>query len=550
MFCGNCGSQIDDGTMFCPFCGNRQAGDNGQLSAENDVAKNSVSDKGETVFLDSNKRIKTDSVQFQPGNLPIRQKPQMMTTRAKKENNVLKIILIVAAAIVAIVCVGIFAFKSLTNKTSDRLVYLKENKLYLTDATNSSTKDIGDIQEDGYQWQYEHIIYISDDGKYILFGYEQNDSDTVDLYYSKEAGKASLICEDVDDYYLSQGMAVYRVRDEMFVFDFKDKEEENIADNIVDCIAGEASEKIAYIDSDDVLYITEDDEKTEIDSKVTDILGCSSDMKHVVYTKDDGLYVCTEGEKAELISDNYKKDSVVISEGEKLNICFKSPGLCSAYMFVEDDLDDSEAKDVRQKLQFTEVFKDGEFTSLNIYKKELDKESDGTLTSVTGGPGLADSLEYDISGDDMVCIMSFVKNEDIPKILLSEFVDDYGTDFDGEDIENIILESVEDSFEWQISRKGVATDCKKIKGSIVNIATDSKKSDFCYVCVDKGDDKYEIGKINLRGKETGEYSTLYSGGRDLWYADNGCVVYIDKSGNLCVNDTKIEKNIDSVEYME
>ena len=596
MKCSNCGMDLEDGAVFCPYCGSKME----ESAGANNAATEETPATGEIPV--------TEEIPAQPEASFVAPDPVVYdqkdsaTPKKKKIGAIVIGIVIALLAVVIIILLVLFGgklFSGKEKKTSDEAKYVryaKDDVFYLMDKDKKKPMELGDVSrdlenEDLYQntryWggaTYSSDFFYTEDGKGLYFILED------DLYFKnlkKPGEEAERIEKDVQNFYIvDNDTLVYVKGDDRRLYVSKkgtaekvDKEigwEVKISDDHKSVFYNKTNDDDTY----DCYYLNLKDLSTERILKNVENYSFD-DLNNIIFTKDDKLCVLKNLTDEEKISTYYDDNGnfqmvYVVSDGESS---------IPLYDFVEDDLALEDAKMEEPQMEnYTTVEQvedwwgdvyDREVTDYDAYYDALDAYYEKENRDYCRDALKEDTIDlsegtlytYDVKSGESTEIMkacfqgyvdyqlvSYVDPEDLPTYKFSELVEndkvwDLYTDiYDEIDrYSKYMLISDNQTAELDI-------DPEEYSGASIYSYGDSQNAILKLRQQEADDDDnslYTVASISLKGKNMGEYTvidtdtinTIYtymdSKGKNLYY-------FKDLDGNvgdLYRDGEKVAKNV-------
>lgn len=603
MKCSNCGMDLEDGAVFCPYCGSKME----ESAGANNAATEETPATGEIPV--------TEEIPAQPEASFVAPDPVVYdqkdsaTPKKKKIGTIVIGIVIALLAVVIIILLVLFGgklFSGKEKKTSDEVKYVryaKDDVFYLMDKDKKKPMELGDVSrdlenEDLYQntryWggaTYSSDFFYTEDGKGLYFILED------DLYFKnlkKPGEEAERIEKDVQNFYIvDNDTLVYVKGDDRRLYVSKkgtaekvDKEigwEVKISDDHKSVFYNKTNDDDTY----DCYYLNLKDLSTERILKNVENYSFD-DLNNIIFTKDDKLCVLKNLTDEEKIASDCADYSTYYDDNGNFQIVYVvSDGESSIplYDFVEDDLALEDAKMEEPQMEnYTTVEQvedwwgdvyDREVTDYDAYYDALDAYYEKENRDYCRDALKEDTIDlsegtlytYDVKSGESTEIMkacfqgyvdyqlvSYVDPEDLPTYKFSELVEndkvwDLYTDiYDEIDrYSKYMLISDNQTAELDI-------DPEEYSGASIYSYGDSQNAILKLRQQEADDDDislYTVASISLKGKNMGEYTvidtdttnTIYtymdSKGKNLYY-------FKDLDGNvgdLYRDGEKVAKNV-------
>ncbi len=603
MKCSNCGMDLEDGAVFCPYCGSKME----ESAGANNAATEETPATGEIPV--------TEEIPAQPEASFVAPDPVVYdqkdsaTPKKKKIGAIVIGIVIALLAVVIIILLVLFGgklFSGKEKKTSDEVKYVryaKDDVFYLMDKDKKKPMELGDVSrdlenEDLYQntryWggaTYSSDFFYTEDGKGLYFILED------DLYFKnlkKSGEEAERIEKDVQNFYIvDNDTLVYVKGDDRRLYVSKkgtaekvDKEigwEVKISDDHKSVFYNKTNDDDTY----DCYYLNLKDLSTERILKNVENYSFD-DLNNIIFTKDDKLCVLKNLTDEEKIASDCADYSTYYDDNGNFQIVYVvSDGESSIplYDFVEDDLALEDAKMEEPQMEnYTTVEQvedwwgdvyDREVTDYDAYYDALDAYYEKENRDYCRDALKEDTIDlsegtlytYDVKSGESTEIMkacfqgyvdyqlvSYVDPEDLPTYKFSELVEndkvwDLYTDiYDEIDrYSKYMLISDNQTAELDI-------DPEEYSGASIYSYGDSQNAILKLRQQEADDDDnslYTVASISLKGKNMGEYTvidtdttnTIYtymdSKGKNLYY-------FKDLDGNvgdLYRDGEKVAKNV-------
>lgn len=330
-FCDGCGSQIIE-TIFCPNCGQ-------QTSSEFEFCQSCGASLAE------------NTAEEQPAAVPAAKK------KLPKKAILFGGIGAAVLAVLIIVATLLFGGKAKNNYA----LYLKDKEIYFSNLKKDSDAwqltsnlvdadgvESEDLAEAGYMLGM--YSYMSENGKYLFFPDKIGNDDGINLYY-REVGdpdaEAVKIDSDIMSYAVNSSSTIVTYlkgeEGQLYQYNIKKDAKEKIASEVKSFKVSDNGKKIAYINSENSIYLKySDKEKEKIASEVSSIEYVTEDFSTVYYIKESSLYKQEEGkDKVKIVSDIYDVIKIYDS-GEVYYLTGESKEI-SLMDYVTDDMKDADA---------------------------------------------------------------------------------------------------------------------------------------------------------------------------------------------------------------
>lgn len=327
-FCTGCGARIFE-TIFCPNCGK-------QTSAEFSICQSCGASIADTFT-----------------------KKQVPTVRKKLSKKAIMLGGIGVIVVVALILV-VSLFSGGNEKIENYALYLKDGEIFLNDLKKDSeawqltsrfiASDDAELETlANSEYSLGFLTYMSEDGKYIFFP-DKNEDDGINLYYKKVTdlnAEAIKIDSGIGAYSIdaSGTIVTYLKGEEGNLYQYKIGEDskDKIASEVQSFNSSDDEKKIAYINSEDGLYLKNADmEEEKIASNVSSIEYITEDFTTIYYIKEDSLYKQVIGEEQIKISANVHNVIKVYDSGEIYYITRRDEE-SSLMDYVIDDMKDADA---------------------------------------------------------------------------------------------------------------------------------------------------------------------------------------------------------------
>lgn len=307
MFCSKCGNQVEDGSRFCLYCGNRFEAQE-QIFVQQPAAPAYKQEDNDAFFVQEEQ-----PPVFYPAQ------PSYMQQPAKKKLPDLKIpkkFLLMGCGVIAAVLLVIILISSFSSggKNSYAL-YLKEGQIFYHNISGKESNQITDDLTDGRDvdnstlknlaYSIGESLYLTQDGKTLFY------MDEVD-------GTGKLFCQDLTNFkkepiQIASGVEEYAVSGngkEVFflkngtLYRYDGKDDEKIARDVEEFVIS-GNGDVIYQNEDDIWYFIFNGKEEKLGSEI-DIVYVTE--KGVVYYQDeDRLYRKSFGaDKEKLLSDVYE----------------------------------------------------------------------------------------------------------------------------------------------------------------------------------------------------------------------------------------------------
>ncbi len=312
MFCPNCGTEIDNNSVFCTNCGANIGEENNEQpqDAVQEVEAQEVAQEVEAQEAVAEEVAEaTETVEESAAE----QNFTAETYEDAEKSGSLKKIIIAAVSVVAVLLVAFGAWKivgSIFNSSDEvdyskfPVVYVKDDEINLLPHGKKEAYELtdeGDISD----------VEFTKDGKTVFYPGSVSDDGTYDLYYKKagsEKAEGKKIASDVSYYMLIPDTTniLYVSDGDLFFSDLK--KETKLAKDVSSWDVDEDFKKLVYTDDDNDLYITNIANKAKsekLDKDVTGIVYGATNFDTIYYVKDDGDVYMKKGKKSEKIGSGY-----------------------------------------------------------------------------------------------------------------------------------------------------------------------------------------------------------------------------------------------------
>lgn len=401
MLCNNCGTNVEDGIIFCPNCGNKM-GNSPKMpdmpGMENNAApgqENENAEEGriEAVQISPTGIVETNSAvpfteQYAPkkfcpncgmannmndmrcqncgfffGNAEPNMGPSMgpnMGKPTKKGAKALKIAvpIVIAVVFIALLCVFVpRLLKGVGGKENehDFLLYIKDNELMMAKSGEYTPVQIGEKyyededDADIYTYNSGGVSY-SPDNKYIYYPHAYDTYESVYDLYRKNLNDKKAEEEKIDS-----NVVYYEVVDNDKILYIKDWDDRKVylydKDEKIkvtsDALWAHVSDDGQYIiwetnDDDGRLYVQDiamKEDKIKLESDIYTVYAYSSDLNVIIYDKDDNLYILKDLEDREKIASDVEY-AYVYGSNDNLQIYYTKEGdeiELTVYDLIDDD---------------------------------------------------------------------------------------------------------------------------------------------------------------------------------------------------------------------
>ncbi len=276
-FCTNCGAEIFE-TIFCTNCGK-------QTSTEFDVCQNC----GAPTNANGNSE-------------------QALTAPNGEKTPIPKNVIMYAgigAAVLIVIILLISLIASAGSKLTDPVLYIKDSEIYLNKFKKNSEpiQLTSELLDYSYLSEYtlagglnaiSNLVKISEDGKYIFYIDEIEDSDDgYNLFYKKTSkldDEPVKIDSEVYSFVVNDDATLVTYRnydDELYQYNMKKDTKDKLESDVAECEISDDGLSYVVLDEDDRLYVKyKKDDAEKISSDVTTINKVSEDYKTIYFTKD------------------------------------------------------------------------------------------------------------------------------------------------------------------------------------------------------------------------------------------------------------------------
>lgn len=281
--CKKCNGQLEDGVKFCKFCGSK------------------IDDIDYTEY-DGSVSIET----------PIESRNQHVGFGGNKK----KVLSIISGALILVAAFAIIPRLFSGSDPSDTVFYIKDDEISYTNIKKIEPVELteelyGMDNADEYYISdlLYHGIYMSKDGKRILYPDKIDDSYNYSLYYSNLKDKKAenqKIDSDIIHYVVNDDLTnVFYMKGtegSLYKHDFNEKTK--IGSGITNFYINSDGTKVLYVNGSGEIYLqTEGKDKEKIDSDST-IANVSDDLSKIYYIKENTLFRKEEGkDKVKIDSD-------------------------------------------------------------------------------------------------------------------------------------------------------------------------------------------------------------------------------------------------------
>lgn len=450
MFCEECGTQLEEGMLFCPNCGMKvenepvpklleeSAGTAGAL--ENAVYREIKAEEVDTVREEPSADDVFTKAVFCPhcgavnhGDDPfcancggaLGDSEPSASAPARKRKNVLALGSAIAAVFVALALIGsLFLFRG--TGSPDEIYYIKDSALCRSSLKKVEPQELDeDLLDDEVEAISTYIgMQYSENKQYLFYFHIENDGDRA-LYYidtKDKKGEPQKIDSGVQNSFYEvtpDNRVIYCKNDNLYIHDLQDKEK--VASDVGRfLVSQDGSTLVWFTQEDDRMYVQDTDLKNDrekIDSEVNWIYFYSEDLDYIVYGKGDSLYLL------ENLSDREKIDSDVLDvvttvcDNDTVRILYRKSesSKTSMWDFIEDDLSGDADMEMpnEQDYQTTSIRKswgrtyevvetsDEYYEKLNEYYDKQSRDSMRETLKQMPAPMEGGSLElYDSASDE------------------------------------------------------------------------------------------------------------------------------------------------------
>ncbi|MDR1629200.1 MAG: zinc ribbon domain-containing protein [Oscillospiraceae bacterium] len=337
MNCPNCKKELDDGTMFCPACG--QFIDHAD-QAEPPGKKHNAADEADRLLHVTEQSILKFEEPPQEPEVPAKKRMSARAKQARKKRKSLlsKKMMIAAASVLAVLTVvlGIALPGGRQGGGVQALLYFKDNSVVFADSENVSAVPLPEnlLRPGGDALA---TLAVSGNEKFLFYGTENNQ-----LYYAKVGANESPVLVDsgVSAYSVNRGgsQVVYEKDGKIYLYDMK--ETVPLASNVYVWMVNEDITAFLYWDYNESLYLQELNSKSQprvIDSGVFEVLSISDDLNYILYIKGTSLMLkAGKSEPVKVASDVAE----VFAPGKGGGCYYLAPSADTVKLkdFVTDDL--------------------------------------------------------------------------------------------------------------------------------------------------------------------------------------------------------------------
>lgn len=597
MKCSNCGMDLEEGAVFCPYCGSKM-----EESAEaNNAAPEEIPVTEEIPAQPETSFVAPDPVVYD--------QEDSAAPKKKKTGAIVTGIVIALLAVVIVILLVLFGgklFSGKEKKTADEVKYVryaKDDVFYLMDKDKKKPMELGDVSrdlenEDLYQntqyWggaTYSSDFVYTEDGKGLYLILED------DLYFKnlkKPGEEAERIEKDVQNFYIvDNDTLVYVKGDDRRLYVSKKGTAEKVDKEIGWGVKISDDHKSVFYDKTndddtyDCYYLNLKDLSTDRILKNVENYSFD-DLNNIIFIKDDKLCVLKNLTDEEKIASDCADYSTYYDDNGNFQIVYvvsDSESSIPLYDFVEDDLALEDAKMEEPQMEdYTTVEQvedwwgdvydreitdyDAYYDALNAYYEKEDRDycrdalkedtidlSEGTLYTYDVKSGEStEIMKACFQGYVDYQLVSYVDPEDLPTYKFSELVENdkvwdlYTEIYDEIDrYSKYMLISDNQTAELDI-------DPEEYSGASIYSYGDSQNAILKLRQQETDDDDnslYTVASISLKGKNMGEYTvidtdttnTIYtymdSKGKNLYY-------FKDLDGNvgdLYRDGEKVAKNV-------
>lgn len=542
MFCKNCGSNVNDGELFCPSCGAKQ-----------DVAENAAPQQ--------------PGFQQEPQEAPVVNAPEAKKgfnpdmLKGLTKHKLFKPLAAVIAVVlvICIVIVPIFGTVGSAKKADFYLFQTEDGEVYIKYSKDKEAKEVTDEYCDDF-------TYVAD--KKLLFFVETDGSTLCYVNVSKKELKPVKVDKDVDSYSVSEdGKTVWFMSDgDLYVSDLKNSEK--VEKDVYDFYVNEKGDKCTFFvrDNDeeenikafDVFSTGKNVKIKTVAEDVSDAIGSSRKEGYVFYQDREVIYSLEIGAskaKKALTIENWSSDSGVSVYG--------ITGAKDFYYTINEEYD---LIDFVSDSYNAEEDKDAEYDTDGYYRNNIrsqidDEEYPETIISrslhyVKGGKDkgvIATGVNYPsfYSEYEYLRFSSQTINVDA-KVNIDNLVDAYKNyDYDDEDSKHwrdILTEAVYGDYAENLAIEGkvnVIASAESMDDLSVAVFSFDEKGKKLYYFKDY-DEKDQSGDLycaKVSGKTLKEGKVLYN---DVWkygITEKGQVItirdYEDGEGTLFIDKKQV-----------
>lgn len=286
--CPNCKKELDDGTMFCPACG--QFIDNEELSDPPETMR--AADGAEELLHVTEQSILKFEEEADEAEVSVKKRARKRKKILLKQKSALlskKVVLAAVSLFLVVIVVLLITLPGGRSGGSAQVpLYFKDNAVSFAQDTEIPAVALPQTLlrpgDDVFA-----TLAVSGNKKYLFYGMEGNQ-----LYYVKTSGGESpvLIDSGVSGYSVNRDgtKTAYEKDGNVYLYDMK--ESKTIASNVYVWMMNESITSFLYWDYNESLYRRDLDSKAQpevIDSGVLEVFFISPDLNYILYNKGGSL---------------------------------------------------------------------------------------------------------------------------------------------------------------------------------------------------------------------------------------------------------------------
>lgn len=314
MFCPNCGNQVEDGSRFCGFCGNR-FGPRPMAPVQETPVQQFTQAENDAFFTQEEQVPVTYAapVPANTGNAP--GKFKLPALRLSKKSLIIGGAAV--AAVILLVLIVVIASLSSGGSEPNYALYIKDSQVYYNALSGKESAQVTEDLTDGEDVDNSDLhkaadelgeaMHLTEDGKTLFYMDEIGDNATLYCRSVANFNKAPVeIASGVEEYvvcdggklvFYLKGGTLHRCKSP-----FGKENDEKIARDVYEFDVTKDGDYILYENEDSVFYVIHKGEEEKVGSDIE--IEYVGDKGTVYYKDGDRLYAKAVGQKKEkLLSD-------------------------------------------------------------------------------------------------------------------------------------------------------------------------------------------------------------------------------------------------------